>query len=358
MTQTAKVGVLGAGNVTPLYLPNLLQAPGLEVNAIADVDRGAARRRAEEYGVARVLEPDELISDLGIELVLNFTPIPLHVETTRRALAAGKHVYSEKPLATTTADALSLVQEATRRQLRLGCAPDTLLGSGLQAARSALEAGRIGRPLGAGAFMFRSLPGRSDYATGPFALFDMAPYYVTTLVTLLGPARRVVAMAQTLTGAEAEAQPEEALVSFTAAIEFDHRVMADLLLAWGTNHRHEIPSVHVFGTEGDLQVPNPNGFGEAASIRAYGEPASHLVEGSVQPDAWPRQQRGLGVAEMVEAIREGRPPRASGEMAAHVVDVIAGVVTSAESGQPVTLTTSCSLPSPLAAGARARLLGR
>ena len=353
-----RVGMMGAGNVTPLYLPTLLQAAGIEMAAIADLDHEAAVRRAAEYGITSVLEPDELINDPGIELVLNLTPIRAHVETTCRALAAGKHVYSEKPLATNTDDALSVVEEASRRQLRVGCAPDTMLGSGLQAARSALEAGRIGRPLAASALMFRSLPRNPAYATGPFALFDMAPYYISMLVTLLGPARRVVAMAQTLTAQEAEAKLEGAVVSFGAAIEFDDHVMADVLLAWGTSHRPEVSSVHVFGTDGELEVPNPNRFGDAASVRSYADAAPEVVAGSVQPDGWPPQQRGLGVAEMAEAIREGRSPRASAEVAAHVVDVIAGVVTSAEDGRPVTLTTSCTIPPPLDAEARARLLGR
>lgn len=355
-----KVGLIGAGNVTRLYLPSLVTAPGIEVAAISDLIPEAARARAEEYGVHTVLAPDELIDHPDLELVLNFTPIPSHAATTRRALAAGKHVWSEKPLATTTADAVSLVEEAASRHLRLGCAPDTLLGSGFQAARAALGSGAVGRPLGGGAFMFRSRPGRPAYLTDAFAFFDMAPYYVTALVTLFGPARRVVGQAQRLSAAEAEerAGGEGGTVSFAGVIEFDHRVLVTLLLSWGTEHRPEVPAVRVYGTTGELEVPNPNLFGEAALVRPYTDASARIVDGSVQAPDWPRQQRGLGVAEMAEAIRQGRNPRAAGDLAAHVVDVIAGIADSAEHGTPTEMTTTFAMPPPLDTDDRARLLGR
>lgn len=358
MTKPMKVGLLGAGNVTPLYLPNLMPAPGVEVAAISDLDHALATARAAEYGIPRVLAPEELIGDPDIELILNFTPIPAHVETTRRALEAGKHVYSEKPLATCTAEAVSLVEEAERRHLRLGCAPDTLLGSGLQTARATLERGAVGRPLGAGAFMLRRVAPTAAYATGAFAFRDMAPYYVTTLVTLFGPARRVVGLQEALSRAEAPASFQDTPISFGAVIEFDNRLLATLLLSWGTDHRREVPAIQVYGTRGELSVPNPNVFGDAASVRLYSEPSAQVVEGSVQPADWPRQQRGLGVAEMAEAIREDRQPRAAGDLAAHVVEVIEGVIAAAEHGGPVDLKTGFALPPPLEAAERARLLGR
>lgn len=358
MTTPMKIGLLGAGNVTPLYLPNLLPAPGVEVAAISDLDHALATARAAEYGISTVLTPDQLIDDPDIELILNFTPIPAHAETTRRALAAGKHVYSEKPLATCTAEAASLVEEAERRHLLLGCAPDTLLGSGLQTARATLEGGAIGRPLGAGAFMFRRVAPTAAYATEGFAFRDMAPYYVTTLVTLFGPARRVVGLQEALSGAEAAASYQEAPISFGGVIEFDNRLLVTLMLSWGTGHRQEVTSIHVYGTRGDLWVPNPNVFGEAATVRLYAEPTAQVVEGSVQPPDWPRQQRGLGVAEMAEAIREDRQPRAAGDLAAHVVEVIEGILAAAEQGHPVDLKTGFVLPPPLEGAERARLLGR
>ena len=353
-----KVGLLGAGNVSPLYLPNLLPAPGIEVAAISDLNRDLATARAAEFGISTVLTPDELIDHPDIELVLNFTPIPAHAETTRCVLAAGKHVYSEKPLATSAAEALSLVEEAERRHLRLGCAPDTLLGSGLQTARATLEGGAVGRPLGAGAFMFRRAAPSAAYATEAFAFRDMAAYYVTTLVTLFGPARRVVGLQETLNAAQAAASFQETPISFGGVLEFDGRLLVTLLLAWGTDHRSEVASFHVYGTRGDLTVPNPNVFGEAASVRLYSEPSAQVVEGSVQPPDWPRQQRGLGVAEMAEAIREERQPRAAGDLAAHVVEVIEGIIAAAQQGDPVDLHTGFVLPPPLEAAERARLLGR
>lgn len=206
--------------------------------------------------------------------------------------------------------------------------------------------------------MFRKTAPSAAYATEAFAFRDMAPYYVTTLVTLLGPARRVVGLQETLSRAEVGTSFQETPISFGGVIEFDGRLLATLMLAWGTEHRTEVPSVHVYGTKGDLSVPNPNVFGEASSVRLYSEPAAQVVEGSVQPPDWPRQQRGLGVAEMAEAIREDRQPRAAGDLAAHVVEVIEGVLAAAEQGHAVDLKTGFVLPPPLEAAERARLLGR
>ncbi|MFZ0215442.1 MAG: Gfo/Idh/MocA family oxidoreductase, partial [Candidatus Dormiibacterota bacterium] len=156
--EAVKIGVLGCGRVSPMYLPNLVRSPLLDVVAVSDVVHELAAAAAEAYGVAKVLSPEELLADPGVEVILNLTPIRHHVEMTSAALDAGKHVYSEKPLATTVEEARRLVADAERRGLLLGCAPDTLLGSGFQASRDRFAEGAIGRPLGAQVFMFRRLP--------------------------------------------------------------------------------------------------------------------------------------------------------------------------------------------------------
>ncbi|MFZ0215493.1 MAG: gfo/Idh/MocA family oxidoreductase, partial [Candidatus Dormiibacterota bacterium] len=238
-----------------------------------------------------------------------------------------------------------------------GCAPDTLLGSGFQASRKRFAEGAIGRPLGAQGFMFRRLPPTPASATGAFAFFDMAPYYVTALVNLLGPARRVTGSAQTLTAEQAAGGGDSAVISFAGVIEFANRVLANVLLVWGTSHRSEVPFVKVFGTTGVLDVPNPNVFGDPGFVRPYDAAPDEEIAASRQPAEWPRNLRGLGVAELAAALREGRQPRAGADVACHVVEVIASIVSAAEDGRHVDLTTTCSPPPPLSLAEEAALLG-
>jgi predicted dehydrogenase len=356
---TARVGILGCGKVSAMYLPILRRSPVLDVAAVADVDAGIAQAVADAHGVPRAVSPESLLADDSIEIVVNLTPIFAHVEMTQAALAAGKHVYSEKSLATSTSEATDLVADADRRGLALACAPDTLLGSGFQAAAAALAGGRVGRPLAATAAMFRSaLTTPNAYTDGPTPFFDMAPYYVSALVSLFGPVSRVSSSTRTW---PADGRPDDgpagASMAVAGVLEFHSGAMANLALAWGTEHRSEVPVLNVYGTNGVLAVPNPNNFGDPAYAQDYGEQDWQEIPGSRQSEQVPRNLRGLGVAELALALREGRAPRASGALACHVVDVIAGLVRSGESGRRVELTTSCTPPDPLPAAVRDSLIG-
>ncbi|WP_219417196.1 Gfo/Idh/MocA family protein [Pseudonocardia nigra] len=356
--EPVRIGILGCGKVSHQYLPNLVRSSVMDVAAVADVDTDVAKRVADQYRIPRVAAPDELLADDSIAIVLNLTPITAHVDVTRAALAAGKHVYSEKPLATSVTEAQDLITEAARRGLSLACAPDTMLGSGFQATWAALAEGRIGRPLSATAVMLRSsLAAPSLYTDGPTPFFDMAPYYLSALVNLFGPAVRVSGAARTWT---AEGRPEErpmgAPISVSGVVEFASGAVANVGLVWGISHRSEVPVVQVYGTDGAIALPNPNNFGDAAYVRMHGERDWSELPGSRQGGAWPRNQRGLGVAEMVLALWEGRAPRASAELACHVVDLIASLVRSAKGGERVELATTCHPSSPIPASARERLL--
>jgi predicted dehydrogenase len=350
-----RVGVLGCGAVSRQYLPILMNLADLEVHAVADADAGRARAAAEEHGVPRSLAPDELVSNDAVELVVNLTPITEHFATTRSAIEAGKHVYSEKSLAVRRDEAVRLRELAHRHGVVLACAPDTLLGTGFQAARRAVEAGSIGQPVTAGAFMLRApLKPPMAPAEVPLPLLDIAPYYLTALINLLGPAQRVTGFFHVANEPGGDAPSERVIGS--SVIEFGSAVTASLTLAWGSNYRSEVPMLFVIGTDGVLRAPNPNWFGEAAFIRRHGDLDWSELAGSRQPSAWPRNLRGVGVAEMARAVREGRPPRTAADIAAHVVDIVESVAVAARQGDQVETSTNCAVPAALTADELAFLL--
>lgn len=356
--QPLGIGVLGCGNVSRMYLPVLTDMTELEVVAVADIDAERARETAETYGVPKALTPDELFASADVELVLNLTSIAAHVETSKAALAAGKHVYSEKPLAPSLEDAKALVEAARQRGLTLGCAPDTLLGSGFQAGLSALRENAIGKPLAATASMLRpELTRPSFYAHGVTPIIDMAPYYVTALVDLFGPAVRVSGATTTWPGDEPPPPMEAgAPISVAGTIEFASGLFATLVMAWGTVPTGEVPALNVLGSDGEIRFPNPNNFGDPAYVRRHGEDSWIELAGSRQPSEIRRNLRGLGVGEMVQAIRAGRAPRAGGEIACHVVDVMTGLIESARTGKHVELTTTCQPAAPFPERERAALV--
>ncbi len=356
---STRVGIVGCGNVSRMYLPILARVPDVELVAVADVDAARASQAAREFGVTEVLDPEGLLAASDVDLVVNLTPIAAHVEVSKAALTAGKHVYSEKPLATTARAADDLVAEAQRRGLALACAPDTLLGSGFEAAREALANGEVGRPVAASAVMVRgALTRASFYTEGPTPIFDMAPYYLTALVNLFGPAVRVSGSTRTVPPGEVPVTPDVgASIAVAGVVEFASGMAADVALVWASDHRREVASFNVFGSAGVLAVPNPNNFGDPAFSRPYGEESWTEVAGSRLPDGVPANLRGLGVAEMARSLRDGQPPRAAGDIACHVVEMIAGLVESAETGRRVALTTTCTPARPLPADERESLIG-
>jgi predicted dehydrogenase len=340
--EPVRTGVLGCGAVCQQYLPIVTRVAGLELLAVADAVPERAEMVGKEFGIPACLSPAELLENPAIELVINLTPITAHFETTSAALAAGKHVYSEKPLAASAGQAGELLRAAASAGRLLACAPDTLLGTGFSAARRALENGDIGTPLAAGAYMLRAPLGNLPAPMGSaFAFYDMAPYYLTALVNLFGPARQVTGFSQTPVLNGSPGDPAKNIVRGAAAIEFGTGITAQLSLVWGTNHRHEVPFIAVYGTDGELRLSNPNVFGEPALIRRYSQDAWREIPGSRQATTLPRNLRGLGAADLARAIRGNRPPAAHGELAAHVVEIIDGMISSARTGKHTVLSTTC-----------------
>jgi predicted dehydrogenase len=363
-----KVGVIGCGDISGQYLRTLPRFSMVEVVACASRNVERARSTALKYGIATACTPGELVADPAIELVVNLTPPAAHHEITLAALDAGKHVYTEKPLAVTRDQGRRLLELAASNGLRLGCAPDTVLGGAHQTCRKLIDGGAIGEPVAATAFML--CRGHEHwhpspafyYKQGGGPLFDMGPYYLGALVMLLGPIRRVTASARTtfptrtitsrpLAGHEITV---EVPTHVAGILDFECGAVATLITSFDVR-AHTLPRIELYGATGTMSVPDPNRFGGVVRVThgTEGEweepPLSHPFTGE--------GLRGLGVADMAEAIRTGRPHRAGGETAYHILDTMHACQEASKQGRHVVLDSRCSRPAPLRADASFERLG-
>ncbi len=360
-TPPAKIGIIGCGNISDVYLKNatgLLE--DLEVVAVADLVAARAEAKAEAFAVPRALAPDALIADAEVEIVVNLTVPAAHAPVAEAALLAGKHVHNEKPLAIRLQEAKALLEEAEARRLRLGSAPDTFLGGGHQTARALLDEGAVGRPVAATAFMMGGGPERWHpdpaffYQPGGGPMFDMGPYYLTALVHLLGPVRRVAGMTtkgrpERVVGSGAkkgERIPVQVPTHIVGALEFAAGAIGTLITSFDVPGGAAVPRIEIYGTEGTLAVPDPNGFGGMVRLRMAGE--KNWTEVPVERP-YTENSRGLGVADMARAIRTGRPNRASGALAYHVLEVMHAIHEAATERRHVDLESTCDRPAPLPA---------
>lgn len=349
------VGVVGCGVISKHYAENAAAFDAFELIACADLDPAAAEDLAAEHGL-EALGVDALIAEPEVEIVLNLTPPAAHADVIRAALAAGKHVYSEKPLATGAADASELVAEAERRGLLLGCAPDIFLGGAQQAARALLDSGAIGEPVAVSAAM---LVGGADawhpspeqfFQDGAGPLLDMGPYYLTAIVALLGPVRRVAGFASTLTPERGIRVGPRAGASFavttpthvSTALELETGATANLVASFEATDRY-VCDLELHGREGVLALPDPNAFDGPLRIRRNRgdwEDVDYASRGA-------REARGIGLQDLAEAAAAGRAPRASGRLGAHVVDVARSVLLAAAEGRTVEVLSRAERPEPL-----------
>ena len=349
------VGVIGAGVISGTYLENMTRFPDLEVLFVADrvVDR--ARAQAEAYGVSGHGTVEELLALEDIEIVVNVTVPAFHTEVGHQIIAAGKHVWSEKPLAMDHASGAALLAVAEASGLRVACAPDTMLGAGIQTAMRAIERGDIGTPLTA-ITMFH-VPGPDAwhpnpeflFAFGAGPLFDMGPYYVTALVSAFGSASKVSAVSSrsrlTRTIGSGPRAGEEFAVEvpthYAALISFEGGQSAQSTFSF-QNALPRAGFVEISGSEGTIVLPDPNTFDGESVLWRFGQddPATLAAEGST----W---GRGSGVLDLARAIRDGRPERASGAIAAHVLDVLLATASAAETGSVVEISSRIDRPIPL-----------
>jgi predicted dehydrogenase len=353
-----RIGVVGVGNISAQYFDMLPRLKGLTLVAVADLDAERAVEIAARYGVTALSVGDLLDSD-DVDAVLNLTIPAAHVEVGVRALNAGKHVYAEKPFGLTTATARALL-DAQIGGLRVGSAPDTVLGTGIQTARRAVDDGLIGDPVGAAVHW--SSAGHESwhpspafyYQPGGGPLFDMGPYYLTSLVTLFGPVLRVSGVAgrssreRTIAvGPMAGASiPVDVDTHVTAILEHGGGVTSTVTVSfeiWAT----DTPLFEVYGTAGTLRVPDPNKFSEPVSARTSA--SSDWIEVAVSA-GYRDAARGVGLADMAAAIAHGTPHRASGELGFHVLEIMEAVLASSSEHRVVTLTSTVGRPEAVTLG--------
>ena len=356
MSTPIRVGIVGAGFISAAYLKAAKDFPELAIVSCADAQRANAEKRGEEFGL-KVQSMDELLQDTAVDLVLNLTTPQSHVPVSSQGLEAGKHVYSEKPLALSKEEAEALSKIARRKNVRLGCAPDTFLGGGQQTARKLIDDGAIGKPLGGTAFVLT--PGPEGwhpspefyYQEGGGPVFDMGPYYITALINLLGPVTRVTSIArqsfaERVFGAgprKGERFPVEILTHFNALVEFAQGAIVSFHASFDVQGHSHLP-IEIYGTDGSLQIPDPNFFGGPVRLLEKG---GRWVDMPLTHGFADGNYRILGVADMASAIRTKRPHRASDQIALHTVEVMEAIVSGGESGKPVPVYTHCERPRAL-----------
>jgi predicted dehydrogenase len=357
-----KIGIIGCGNISSTYLTVCPTFDILDVVAVADLVEERAVSQAAKFGVPQALSVDELLADPEIAIVVNLTVPGAHAAIAARALEAGKSVYNEKPLALTRAEGQQLLRLAAERGLRVGCAPDTFLGGGLQTARKLIDDGWIGTPVAATAFFMGHGPEAWHpdpdffYQPGAGPLFDLGPYYLTALVALLGPVRRVTGSARITTperviGSEPKRGQMIKVTTPThvaGVLDFAAGPVASLITSfdiWAAN----VPFLEIYGTEGSLSLPDPNNFGGTVRVRRAGA----TEWGSVPlTHGYTENSRGLGVADLAYALQSGRAHRANGDQAYHVLDIMHALLEASEAGRHMELSSGGERPAPLPLGLR------
>ena len=353
------LGVVGCGNISPLYFRAAQFFKGVKFVACSDLDLDLTRVRAAEFGVPLVLSVDELLRHPEVETIVNLTVPAAHAGVSLRALRAGKHVYSEKPLATGLEAAWEVLKVARERDLRVACAPSTFLGAAVQTARKAVDDGLIGRVVAASAFMAsRGMeswhPNPAPfYGPGGGPLLDIGPYYVAALVTLLGPVERVLGSARVTfpertigSGAKAGETFQVTTPTHVAGLlEFSSDAVATLTTSFDIWHT-EVPKFEVYGSKGTLSLRAPNDFAGPVRVRGADDETWRELPLVNPYDDLPRDW-GLALADFVQGVRENRPHRASGELAYHVLETLQAFFIAAERGRRVVLESTCERPAPL-----------
>jgi len=389
-----RVGIVGCGNICGIYIKNNKLFKDIEITACADINAAAAESCASSFGL-QARSVDALIGSSDVDIVLNLTVPAVHAQVSRAAIEAGKHVFSEKPLATSLADGVALVERGKAKGLRVGCAPDTILGAGLQTAKSILDSGQIGPVItGLAAVMSRGMehwhpnPG-FFYQKGAGPVLDLGPYYISALAALLGPVTSVRATGQIsplprrygVDGPrKGEIFPVDTFTTINSVLTFANGANISFIASWDV-WRHGVRPIELHGTLASLRVPDPDTFGgrvevsggdlppnmhdaeEAAKVGQRPEWAitetTHKQFGAINyPFDHPTiaNYRSIGLAEMANAIVEGRPHRCNGDFALHVLATMLGILDAASTGQPVHIVQSCEKPAALTDVDATRLL--
>ncbi|MEN6370697.1 MAG: Gfo/Idh/MocA family oxidoreductase [Armatimonadota bacterium] len=357
--QKARIGIIGCGNISGIYFQNGKVFDILDIAGCADLDMERAKSKACEHG-CKAYSVDEILADPSIEIILNITIPKAHAQVAFAALEAGKSVYNEKPLSITREDGRKMLDLAKSKGLRVGCAPDTFLGGGIQTCIKLIEDGWIGDPIAATAFMTGHGPESWHpdpeffYKVGGGPMFDMGPYYLTALIAMMGPVRRVTGSARiTFPERTITSQPKfgtkvkvDVPTHIAGVLDFANGAVGTIITSfdvWGAN----LPCIEVYGTQGSLSVPDPNGFGGPVKVKRAD--ASEWAEAPLS-HAHSSNSRGIGLADMAYAIRSGKAHRANGELAFHVLDIMHSFHDASKQGKHIELESTCQRPQPLPMG--------
>ena len=355
------IAIVGCGNISGIYFKNLCTVfNNVEVVACADLNADRVKAKLEEYPSVKAAALEEILVNPEVELIVNLTTPQGHFPVARQAVEAGKNVYNEKPIALTRAEGKQLLAAAATNGARVGSAPDTFMGAGLQTCRKLIDDGWIGTPIGAQAFML--CHGHESwhpdpefyYKVGGGPMFDMGPYYLSALVSLLGPVKRVSGSTRitfperTITSEKKYGQKINVDVPthVTGILDFASGAIGTITTSFDV-WSAQVPHIEIFGTEGSLSVPDPNAFGGVPKVKRMGAgewsdiPLTH---------SYADNSRGIGPADMAAAIAANRPHRANGELAYHVLDIMHAIHDSSDQGIHVQLESTCDQPSPLPTG--------
>ncbi|MBE3071081.1 MAG: Gfo/Idh/MocA family oxidoreductase, partial [Planctomycetes bacterium] len=310
--QRIPIGIVGCGNISGVYLKRCGEFEVLRLAACADLDMGRARAKAAEFPGVRAVTVADLLADPEIRIVVNLTTPQAHASVALAALAAGKSVHNEKPLAIRREDARRMLALARRKRLRVGGAPDTFLGAGLQTCRKVIDDGLIGRPVAATAFMLSHGPEHWHpdpefvYRKGAGPMFDMGPYYLTALVALLGPVKRITgATARSMARRPILSKPKrgqmmkvEVQTHVAGLMDFAGGAVGTIITSFDV-WSHNLPRLEIYGTDGTLSVPDPNTFG--GPVRVCLGPSSKWKDVPLS-HPYAENWRGIGVADMACAL--------------------------------------------------------
>lgn len=365
-----KIGIVGVGDICrKIYLKNLTTvfSKEIEIVGVCDLIKERALWAQETYNIPVVYDTmEEMFENPEIEIVLNLTRPYEHYDVAKAALLAGKHVYCEKPLAASIAEGRELVKLAEEKGLMIGGAPDTFLGAGIQTCRKIIDEGTIGKPVGAAAFLIsRGHEGWHPdpefyYKYGGGPMMDMGPYYITSLINLLGGVKKVTGVCRTnfkqrtITSKphNGEVIDVEVPTYHNAILQFDSGVTATLFTTFDVTYNRG-SRFEVYGADGTLFVPDPNCFDGKISLLMNKRPQDKEFAKSKDPVEVPIEfkyamnSRGLGLADMAKALRENRAPRCSYKQTLHVLEIMEAIVQSSDEERTITLQSHFERQEPM-----------